>query len=68
MLFQTQKNQVLYDLGSMSGSFVNGKKATKIDLKNGDKMTFGETEIIFCVEVKQKKFLGIFQKNNDPTT
>lgn len=31
------------DLGSASGSFVNGEKITKSEIKSGDELTFGDT-------------------------
>jgi|SwirhisoilCB2_FD_contig_71_428710_length_1573_multi_2_in_0_out_0_1 hypothetical protein len=50
---------ILYDLGSMCGTEVNGKRITKTAIKNGDKLLLGGTEIIFCVENKTKKLFGI---------
>ena len=36
---------VLIDLGSVSGTFVNGQKRTQIQLKSGDSILVGETRI-----------------------
>jgi adenylate cyclase len=43
----------LIDLGSRNGSFVNGKRVTiPVSLKNGDRITLGETNLEFyCPEV-----------------
>ena len=38
---------VLVDLGSTNGTVVNGKLAREHPLKNGDKLTFGKTELVF---------------------
>jgi len=41
---------VLYDLGSMSGSYVNGKKVTQSPLRSGDKIQLGDSMLIFKVK------------------
>jgi len=41
---------ILYDLGSLSGSLLNGAKIEMAPLNHGDIMTFGETEISFQVK------------------
>jgi adenylate cyclase len=48
-----EKNYFLIDLGSRNGSFVNGRRVTiPVNLKNGDRITLGETNIEFyCPEV-----------------
>lgn len=38
---------VLIDLGSTNGTVVNGKLAREHPLKDGDKLTFGKTELVF---------------------
>jgi Protein of unknown function (DUF3662)/FHA domain len=38
---------VLVDLGSTNGTLVNGKLAREHEIKNGDKLSFGTTEVIF---------------------
>ena len=38
---------VLVDLGSTNGTVVNGKLAREHPLKDGDKLTFGKTELVF---------------------
>lgn len=42
---------VLVDLGSTNGTMVNGKLSREHPLKDGDKLTFGKTELVF----KQKR-------------
>ena len=37
----------LADLGSTNGTVVNGKLSREHDLKDGDKITFGKTELVF---------------------
>ncbi len=42
-------NFYLIDLGSHNGSFVNGRYLTvPVTLQNGDRLSIGKTEIIFC--------------------
>lgn len=36
------------DLGSSNGTFVNGKKVDRRALRNGDILTFGQTEMLFA--------------------
>ena len=36
----------LEDLGSTNGTFVNGRKVTKVLLSNGDKLTIGRVEFV----------------------
>jgi pSer/pThr/pTyr-binding forkhead associated (FHA) protein len=38
---------ILTDLGSTNGSLVNGKPATQQQLKDGDRLTFGSTDLVF---------------------
>ena len=38
---------VLVDLGSTNGTVVNGKLSREHPLKDGDKLTFGKTELVF---------------------
>jgi predicted component of type VI protein secretion system len=38
---------VLVDLGSTNGTLVNGKLAREHEIKDGDKLSFGTTEVIF---------------------
>jgi Protein of unknown function (DUF3662)/FHA domain len=38
---------VLTDLGSTNGSLVNGKPVTERRLKDGDRLTFGSTDLVF---------------------
>jgi adenylate cyclase len=47
-----ENNYFLIDLGSRNGSFVNGRRVTiPVSLKNGDRITLGETNIEFyCPE------------------
>lgn len=48
-----ESNYFLIDLGSRNGSFVNGRRVTiPMSLKNGDRITLGETELEFhCPEL-----------------
>jgi adenylate cyclase len=48
-----ESNYFLIDLGSRNGSFVNGRRVTiPVSLKNGDRITLGETELEFhCPEL-----------------
>jgi pSer/pThr/pTyr-binding forkhead associated (FHA) protein len=34
------------DLGSTNGTFVNGKKVTRVTLTNGDKLTIGRVQFV----------------------
>lgn len=43
---------VLVDLGSASGTFVNGAKITKQELSSGDEMRFGNIVVMFEVAVE----------------
>jgi len=45
---------VVYDLGSTNGTIVNGSEATKQPLVDGDRLTLGETELVF-IEVKEEE-------------
>jgi adenylate cyclase len=47
-----ESNYFLIDLGSRNGSFVNGRRVTiPVSLKNGDRITLGETNLEFyCPE------------------
>lgn len=47
-----ENNYFLIDLGSRNGSFVNGRRVTiPVSLKNGDRITLGETNLEFyCPE------------------
>jgi FhaA, N-terminal domain/FHA domain len=38
---------VLTDLGSTNGSLINGKPVTQRQLKDGDRLTFGSTDLVF---------------------
>jgi len=38
---------VLYDSGSLNGTFVNGKKVQKAILYDGDRIRFGDVECVF---------------------
>ena len=38
------------DLGSTNGTFVNGKKVTKLTLSNGDKLTVGRVQFVVNAE------------------
>jgi pSer/pThr/pTyr-binding forkhead associated (FHA) protein len=38
---------LLVDLGSTNGTLVNGKLAREHRLRNGDKLTFGTSELVF---------------------
>jgi FhaA, N-terminal domain/FHA domain len=38
---------VLTDLGSTNGSVINGKPVTQRPLKDGDRLTFGSTDLVF---------------------
>ncbi len=53
-MFQTvgESSYFLIDLGSRNGSFVNGRRVTiPVSLKNGDRITLGETNLEFyCPE------------------
>ncbi len=57
------KNYFLIDLGSRNGSFVNGRRVTiPVSLKNGDRITLGETNLEFyCPEVMTAPDTGISQ-------
>jgi pSer/pThr/pTyr-binding forkhead associated (FHA) protein len=39
--------QILFDLGSLGGTLVNGKRVIKSALRPGDVITVGTTEVIF---------------------
>jgi pSer/pThr/pTyr-binding forkhead associated (FHA) protein len=42
-----QTNELLIeDLGSTNGTFVNGKKVSKLTLNNGDKLTVGRVQFV----------------------
>jgi pSer/pThr/pTyr-binding forkhead associated (FHA) protein len=38
---------VLVDLGSTNGTSVNGKLAKEHELKDGDRLSFGTSELVF---------------------
>ncbi len=40
----------LEDLGSTNGTFVNGKKVTRVTLTNGDKLTVGRVQFVVNTE------------------
>jgi hypothetical protein len=40
---------ILTDLGSTNGSLVNGRPATQQQLKDGDRLTFGSTDLVFRI-------------------
>lgn len=42
----------LKDVGSKNGTLVNGKRVREATLKHGDKITIGNTEFVFEVDVK----------------
>ena len=42
----------LEDLGSTNGTFVNGRKVTKVLLSDGDKLTIGRVEFVANSEAK----------------
>ncbi len=45
---RVEANQfVLYDLGSLNGTMVNGKRVDRCILMDGDKIRIGETELTF---------------------
>ncbi|MBE9032813.1 adenylate/guanylate cyclase domain-containing protein [filamentous cyanobacterium LEGE 11480] len=49
-MLQAMDNGEMYliDLGSRNGSFVNGRRVgIPVTLKNGDRLTFGQTELLF---------------------
>lgn len=49
-MLQAMDNGEMYliDLGSRNGSFVNGRRVgIPVTLKNGDRLTFGQTELVF---------------------
>lgn len=48
----------LIDLGSRNGSFVNGRRVSvPVTLRNGDRLTFGQTELeFFCPPIPGKNF------------
>lgn len=56
-MLQLMENGEFYliDLGSRNGSFVNGRRVSiPVTLKNGDELTFGQTELEFyCPPAKQ---------------
>jgi len=37
----------IFDLGSMNGTLVNGKRVDRERLDDGDRITLGSTEIVF---------------------
>jgi pSer/pThr/pTyr-binding forkhead associated (FHA) protein len=43
---------VLYDLGSLAGTQVNGKTVISVALKSGDEITSGTTKFIFLADGK----------------
>jgi len=45
---------VLYDLGSMGGTVVNGKKVIKVALVPGDQIQLGTTTFTFAAENVKK--------------
>jgi len=59
---------VLIDLGSLSGTQVNGKKITKTGLKSGDTIQVGDTQLFFKVKdtknstlkMTTNKYKGLF--------
>lgn len=58
----------LIDLGSRNGTFVNGRRVTiPVTLQNGDRITFGETEIDFCSAVERPTELSDDQDSQDLT-
>jgi adenylate cyclase len=49
-MLQAMENGEMYliDLGSRNGSFLNGRRVSiPVRMKNGDRLTFGQTELIF---------------------
>ena len=42
----------LEDLGSTNGTFVNGRKVTKVLLSDGDKLTIGRVEFVVNSEAR----------------
>jgi Protein of unknown function (DUF3662)/FHA domain len=40
---------IVTDLGSTNGSLVNGRPATQQQLKDGDRLTFGSTDLVFRI-------------------
>lgn len=55
-MLQTMENGELFliDLGSRNGSFVNGRRVSvPVKLRNGDHLTFGQTELEFYCPVQQ---------------
>jgi class 3 adenylate cyclase len=58
----------LIDLGSRNGTFVNGRRVTiPVTLQNGDRITFGETQIDFCSATDRPTELSNDQDSQDLT-
>ncbi|PSB22225.1 adenylate/guanylate cyclase domain-containing protein [Phormidesmis priestleyi ULC007] len=56
-MLQSMENGEFYliDLGSRNGSFINGRRVSiPVTLQNGDRLTFGQTEIEFYCPVHQQ--------------
>ncbi len=51
----TPKGAKLFDMNSKNGTFVNGEKIVAINLKVGDKITFGNVAFIFKEYVKENE-------------
>ncbi len=55
-MLQSMENGEFYliDLGSRNGSFINGRRVSiPVTLQNGDRLTFGQTELEFYCPVQQ---------------
>nr|WP_242018431.1 adenylate/guanylate cyclase domain-containing protein [Pseudanabaena sp. FACHB-1998] len=65
-----ESNYFLIDLGSRNGSFVNGRRVTiPVSLKNGDRITLGETELVFhCPEYTTSPDTGTSQSEETDAT
>lgn len=48
--FKEGKRYELHDFGSTNGVFINGKRISKQFLRDGDKVKFGDTEVVFTLE------------------
>lgn len=54
---------ILRDLRSRNGSFLNGHRVFEAVLTDGDRLLFGETEIVFSATVELPHNLGLSSKN-----
>ncbi len=58
MIDHTGGRYNLVDLGSASGTFLNGKKVTKHALKTGDKIKLGDVELRLTIVEKKKRVVA----------